>query len=97
MLSVLFVQTSNDLCSAFGESFECLTTATLHTWVKIFFALAKNMAYAQMISRFPYLLRLPIAMWLIPSKVRSDAKTLNELQIVSSSTSLPIGCRSVCH
>ncbi|KAL1846859.1 hypothetical protein Daus18300_014117 [Diaporthe australafricana] len=65
----------------FGESFECLTTATLHTWVKIFFALAKIMAYAQMISRFPYLLRLPIAMWFIPSKVKSDAKTLNELQI----------------
>ncbi|KAL2289434.1 hypothetical protein FJTKL_01724 [Diaporthe vaccinii] len=65
----------------FGESFECLTTATLHTWVKIFFSLAKNMAYAQMISRFPYLLRLPVALWLIPSKVRSDAKTLNELQI----------------
>lgn len=41
------------------------------------------MAYAQMISRFPYLLRLPIAMWLIPSKVKSDAKTLKELQVVS--------------
>ncbi|KAK7698575.1 hypothetical protein SLS64_012443 [Diaporthe eres] len=50
-------------------------------WYNIFFSLAKNLAYAQMISRFPYLLRLPVALWLIPSKVRSDAKTLNALQI----------------
>lgn len=52
-------------------------------WVKIFFALAKTMAYAQMISRFPYLLRIPVALWVVPSKVKSDVKTLKELQTVS--------------
>ncbi|KAF9876812.1 hypothetical protein CkaCkLH20_05658 [Colletotrichum karsti] len=65
----------------FGESFDCLNTSTLHTWVKIFFSLAKFFSYHQMLSRFPKLFRLPIALFLIPPKVISDGKTLKKLQV----------------
>ncbi|KAL0934929.1 cytochrome P450 [Colletotrichum truncatum] len=66
---------------AFGESFDCLKTSTLHVWVQIFFSLAKFFSYHQMISRFPYLLRLPVTLFLIPPKVISDGKMLKKLQV----------------
>ncbi|KAK1713442.1 hypothetical protein CaCOL14_009338 [Colletotrichum acutatum] len=64
----------------FGESFDCLTTSTLHTWVQIFFALAKFMAFHQAISRLPKLLQLPATLLTMPKTLTKDVKTLNELQ-----------------
>ncbi|KAK1705819.1 averantin oxidoreductase [Colletotrichum lupini] len=64
----------------FGESFDCLTTSTLHTWVQIFFALAKFMSFHQAISRLPKLLQLPATLLTMPKTISKDVKTLNELQ-----------------
>ncbi|KAI8315123.1 Averantin hydroxylase [Colletotrichum sp. SAR11_59] len=64
----------------FGQSFDCLTTSTLHMWVKMFLSLAKFFAYYQAISYSPLLLRFPVGLWLFPLKVLSDAKTLTRLQ-----------------
>ncbi|KAK1450718.1 averantin oxidoreductase [Colletotrichum cuscutae] len=64
----------------FGESFDCLTTSTLHTWVQIFFALAKFMSFHQAISRLPKLLQLPATLLTMPKTISKGVKTLNELQ-----------------
>ncbi|KAJ0330007.1 hypothetical protein COL5a_003838 [Colletotrichum fioriniae] len=64
----------------FGESFDCLTTSTLHTWVQIFFALAKFMSFHQAISRLPKLLQLPATLLTMPKTIAKEVKTLNELQ-----------------
>ncbi|KXH65967.1 averantin oxidoreductase [Colletotrichum salicis] len=64
----------------FGESFDCLTTSTLHTWVQIFFAMARFMAFHQIISRLPKLLQLPATLLTMPRTIAADVKTLNELQ-----------------
>ncbi|WYZ43973.1 hypothetical protein EsH8_VII_000409 [Colletotrichum jinshuiense] len=65
---------------AFGESFDCLNTSNLHTWIKIFFALAKFLSYHQIISRLPKLIQLPVTLLVMPKNIRSDVKTLKELQ-----------------
>ncbi|KAI0433165.1 averantin oxidoreductase [Xylaria sp. FL1042] len=64
----------------FGESFNCLTTGTLHTWVGIFFSLARNLSYHQMSTRLPSFLRVPFAYRFIPKKVKEDLKTLRALK-----------------
>ncbi|KAI0174917.1 averantin oxidoreductase [Pestalotiopsis sp. NC0098] len=64
---------------SFGESFDCLTSSRFHPWVSIFFNLAKLMAFGQAISRLPRLLQIPAKLWVIPSSVKSNAVTLNQL------------------
>ncbi|KAI8631877.1 averantin oxidoreductase [Xylariaceae sp. FL1651] len=64
---------------AFGESFDCLTNSSFHTWVRIFFSEARSLSYSQMTSRLPYLLQAPFERWFVPQKVRSDRKTLRSL------------------
>ncbi|KAJ3564471.1 hypothetical protein NPX13_g7829 [Xylaria arbuscula] len=63
----------------FGESFNCLTTGTFHTWVSIFFSIAKNFAYGQMSARLPYLIRGPFKRYFVPAKVTGDVVTLAAL------------------
>ncbi|KAI0468198.1 averantin oxidoreductase [Xylaria cf. heliscus] len=63
----------------FGESFNCLTTGTLHTWVGIFFSLARSLSYHQMSSRLPFLLRRLFEIQFIPRKVKGDLLTLKAL------------------
>ncbi|KAI0458821.1 averantin oxidoreductase [Xylaria acuta] len=63
----------------FGESFNCLTTGTLHTWVGIFFSLAKSLSYYQMSSRLPFLLRRLFELQFIPRKIKGDIKMLKAL------------------
>ncbi|GAP85068.1 putative averantin oxidoreductase [Rosellinia necatrix] len=63
----------------FGESFNCLTTGTLHTWVGIFFSLVKSLSYHQMSARFPWFLRPIFERLFIPKKVVEDLKTLKAL------------------
>ncbi|KAI0876236.1 averantin oxidoreductase [Hypoxylon argillaceum] len=61
----------------FGESFDCLTTGTLHQWVGVSFGLAKTMLYHQMSSRLPYLLRAIFERYFIP---RNDKGVMATLQ-----------------
>ncbi|KAI0379847.1 cytochrome P450 [Hypomontagnella monticulosa] len=63
----------------FGESFHCLTSSRIHKWIEIFFSLAKNMAFSQAIARFPRVVQTPLKMWAIPMSIKSDLKTLNQL------------------
>ncbi|KAI0964944.1 averantin oxidoreductase [Xylaria arbuscula] len=63
----------------FGESFNCLTSGSLHTWVGTFFGLAKHLAYAQMSIRLPFLLRAPFKLRFVPNKVIGDMRTLGAL------------------
>ncbi|TQN67262.1 Cytochrome P450 monooxygenase hmp1, partial [Colletotrichum shisoi] len=67
---------------AFGESFECLTTSTLHTWIEIFFSLARFMSFHQVTSRLPGPIRLPATLWTMPKTIASDVQTLKQLQSV---------------
>ncbi|GJC84301.1 cytochrome P450 monooxygenase aclL [Colletotrichum liriopes] len=62
------------------NSFDCLTTSTLHTWIKIFFALARFMSFHQMISRLPRLIQVPATLLTMPTNIASDVKTLKQLQ-----------------
>ncbi|TID07341.1 Isotrichodermin C-15 hydroxylase [Colletotrichum higginsianum] len=64
----------------FGESFECLTTSTLHTWIEIFFSFARFMSFHQVISRLPGPIRLPATLWTMPKTIASDVQTLKQLQ-----------------
>lgn len=75
--------------TAFGESFECLTTSTLHTWIEIFFSLARFMSFHQVISRLPGPMRLPATLWTMPKTIASDVQTLKQLQSVSTGPSSP--------
>ncbi|KAJ8112608.1 hypothetical protein ONZ43_g5358 [Nemania bipapillata] len=50
----------------FGESFNCLNSGTPHPWVREFFNMVKPMAYYQISSRMPYLLRVPFERYFIP-------------------------------
>ncbi|GAW13413.1 hypothetical protein ANO14919_027980 [Xylariales sp. No.14919] len=63
----------------FGETFDCLNTGTLHTWVGIFFSLAKSLSYHQMSSRLPAILRPLFLAKFIPQKVKTDMTTLKAL------------------
>ncbi|KAI1346041.1 averantin oxidoreductase [Xylaria sp. FL0043] len=65
----------------FGESFDCLTTGTLHTWVGIFFSQARSLSFAQMSTRLPYLLRRPFTHRFLPQKVKEDLKTIRALNV----------------
>ncbi|KAF2965734.1 hypothetical protein GQX73_g7855 [Xylaria multiplex] len=63
----------------FGESFDCLTTGTLHTWVGTFFSLVKSLSYYQISSRLPFFLRPLFIMQFVPKKIKGDLKTLKAL------------------
>ncbi|KAK1511383.1 averantin oxidoreductase [Colletotrichum abscissum] len=64
----------------FGESFECLESSKMHTWVNIFFSLLKNMALHQVVARLPKLAQYPASLLMIPSQVVTQVATLNTLQ-----------------
>ncbi|KAH8649307.1 averantin oxidoreductase [Xylariales sp. PMI_506] len=63
----------------FGESFDCLTSSSLHLWIECFFGAVRILAYHQGIARLPYILRIPAALWVIPSRVKIDFATLTAL------------------
>ncbi|KAI3325683.1 averantin oxidoreductase [Xylariaceae sp. AK1471] len=63
----------------FGKSFDCLTNGILHTWVHIFFSIARFYSYHQMSSRLPYLLRGPFERRYIPKRVSQDVVTIQSL------------------
>ncbi|KAI1171705.1 averantin oxidoreductase [Nemania sp. FL0916] len=63
----------------FGESFNCLNTGSLHTWVGTFFGMARFMSYHQMSSRLPYFLRRLFEIQMIPRKVMKDVVTVKAL------------------
>ncbi|TGJ86345.1 hypothetical protein E0Z10_g2441 [Xylaria hypoxylon] len=65
--------------TAFGESFNCLTTGTLHTWVGIFFSLARALSYNQMSARLPSLLRPLFLIQFIPKNIKRDVLTVKAL------------------
>ncbi|KAL8300324.1 hypothetical protein RB593_009936 [Gaeumannomyces tritici] len=64
----------------FGESFDCLRTSSLHDWIKLFMSFGKLLLYGQVLLPFPRLLRIPIALWLIPAKLREDRRRAGVLQ-----------------
>ncbi|KAI0862123.1 averantin oxidoreductase [Xylaria cubensis] len=63
----------------FGESFDCLTTGTLHEWIDIFFSLARSLSYHQMSARLPLPLRKLFENLFIPRKVKRESLTINAL------------------
>ncbi|KAI1121838.1 averantin oxidoreductase [Nemania abortiva] len=68
----------------FGETFNCLTSGTLHTWVGVFFGAAKTLSYYQMSSRMPYFLRALFLRWVIPRDYKGvmlSLKSTNEEKI----------------
>ncbi|KAI0099754.1 averantin oxidoreductase [Nemania sp. FL0031] len=63
----------------FGETFNCLSSGTLHTWVGVFFGMAKTMSYKQMGSRMPYLLRVLFEHWFVPPGSMDVMRTLRSI------------------
>ncbi|KAI1391262.1 cytochrome P450 [Hypoxylon trugodes] len=63
----------------FGESFDCLTNSRLHKWIEVFFSFAKLLAFSQAIARLPFLVQTPLKLWAIPTSVKSDISTLQQL------------------
>ncbi|KAI1377472.1 cytochrome P450 [Hypoxylon crocopeplum] len=63
----------------FGESFNCLTSSRVHKWIEIFFSLLKLLAFSQAISRLPLAIQTPLKLWAIPTSIKSDIATLQQL------------------
>ncbi|KAI0551013.1 averantin oxidoreductase [Xylaria curta] len=63
----------------FGESFDCLTTGTLHEWIGIFFSLARSISYHQQSSRLPFPFRKLFEKLFIPRKVKRESATIDAL------------------
>ncbi|TLD24226.1 hypothetical protein PspLS_06433 [Pyricularia sp. CBS 133598] len=64
----------------YGESFDCLRTSSLHDWIKLFISFGKLLIYGQVLLPIPRLLKIPVALLLIPSKLREDRKRASALQ-----------------
>ncbi|RMZ72790.1 averantin oxidoreductase [Pyrenophora seminiperda CCB06] len=63
----------------YTESFDCLTTSTLHPWVTKFTKLGRPMAYAQAAERLPKLLRLPFMALALDKSILSDRNTVYKI------------------
>ncbi|KAK1963578.1 averantin oxidoreductase [Colletotrichum sublineola] len=64
----------------FGESFDCLATSTLHTWIEIAFLTLRLMAIYQVIGRLHSLIRLAALFVMTPKKVSLEVKVLWQLE-----------------
>ncbi|POS68686.1 averantin oxidoreductase, partial [Diaporthe helianthi] len=64
----------------FGESFDCLESSKMHTWVHIFFALLKNMALHQIVARMPKVVQSAALRFMFSNQLLAQVLTLSELQ-----------------
>jgi hypothetical protein len=70
--------------SAYGETFDCLTSSSLHTWIGILFSLFVQMAHFQASGRLSQPFRYLYKRWFIGRDVRVKVKTQWELSQVES-------------
>lgn len=68
---------------AYGESFNCLNSSTMHTWVRLFFDVARFHAFHQAMGRLPGFLRGAYKAWYMPKNTKANQKLENELSLVS--------------
>ncbi|KAI8628214.1 cytochrome P450 [Xylariaceae sp. FL1651] len=63
----------------FGESFNCLNSSLLHSWIRLFFSNIRILAFSQAIARLPRLLQMPAKMMFIPKSIKSESQMLWQL------------------
>ncbi|OAL47372.1 averantin oxidoreductase [Pyrenochaeta sp. DS3sAY3a] len=66
---------------SYGESFNCLSSATMHTWVELFFGVARYHAYYQAMGRLPRSLHGLYKRWYIPKDATATQKLELELSM----------------
>lgn len=69
---------------AYGESFDCLSRSTMHTWVKLFFSFVRILAMNQAAQRLPKFLQYPFLALYLPPKTREQYGTVVDISKVSS-------------
>jgi hypothetical protein len=70
--------------TAYGESFGCLETSTMHTWVDLFFDVARFHAFYQAMGRLPKFLHGVFKAYYIPKDAVSKQQLEMKLSLVSA-------------
>lgn len=63
----------------YGETFDCLNSNELHTWIKLIPPLGKFYAFYQAVARLPIWLKYPTLLLGMPRGLLSDVKTLGQI------------------